>query len=195
MCAVTVADTGLQQGQGMHGSFNRADTMNFMAAVGPNFKSGFINEAPVSNADIGKTIAQVLGLKIPFHGSLMGRVVEEALPGAIPTVEGFGRTRKAGRKRPRDRAGRPARRQHAVFRRGRLPGPNRRHGRTQGRKPLMLAFAGRHKGFPPGGWPSAAFVLAGCDRLLLDPPSVHALFHLRAVAYISWRRRNFLSGG
>jgi hypothetical protein len=90
MCTVNIADTGLQQGQGMHGSFNRADTMNFMAATGPDFKSGFVNEAPVSNADIGKTIAQVLGLKIPFHGSLMGRVVAEALPGgANPTVEHF----------------------------------------------------------------------------------------------------------
>jgi hypothetical protein len=90
MCAVTVADTGLQQGQGMHGSFNRADTMNFMAAIGPDFKGGFVNEAPVSNADIGKTMAQVLGLKIPFKGMLMGRVVEEALPGgASPVVENF----------------------------------------------------------------------------------------------------------
>jgi hypothetical protein len=33
MCAVNVADSGLQQGQGMHGSFSRADTMNFMAAI------------------------------------------------------------------------------------------------------------------------------------------------------------------
>jgi arylsulfatase A-like enzyme len=90
MCAVSIADTGLQQGQGMHGSFNRADTMNFMAATGPDFKSGFVNDAPVSNADIGKTIARVLGLNIPFHGSLMGRVVEEALPGgATVTVEQF----------------------------------------------------------------------------------------------------------
>ena len=90
MCAVNVADTGLQQGQGMHGSFNRADTMNFMAAIGPDFKAGFVNEAPVSNADIGKTMAQVLGLKIPFKGMLMGRVVEEALPGgASPAVENF----------------------------------------------------------------------------------------------------------
>ena len=32
----------LQQGQGMHGSFSRADTMNFMAAIGPDFKSGFV---------------------------------------------------------------------------------------------------------------------------------------------------------
>jgi Type I phosphodiesterase / nucleotide pyrophosphatase len=88
MCAVSVADTVLQQGQGMHGSFSRADTMNFMAAMGPSFKTGFVDESPVSNADIGKTIAQVLGLKIPFKGSLQGRVLEEALPGgASPTVE------------------------------------------------------------------------------------------------------------
>jgi arylsulfatase A-like enzyme len=97
MCAVSIADTGLQQGQGMHGSFNRADTMNFMAAVGPDFKSGFIDDVPVSNADIGKTIAQVLGLKIPFHGALMGRLVDEALPGgSIPAVENFAERAKPG---------------------------------------------------------------------------------------------------
>jgi hypothetical protein len=88
LCTVEVADTGLQQGQGMHGSFSRADTMNFMAAIGPDFKAGFASDAPVSNADMGKTMAQVLGLKIPFHGTLMGRVAEEALPGgAMPPVE------------------------------------------------------------------------------------------------------------
>jgi hypothetical protein len=84
MCAVNIADTGLQQGQGMHGSFSRADTMNFMAAIGPSFKTGFVDEAPVSNADIGKTIAHALVLKIPFKGSLQGRVLEEALPGGEP---------------------------------------------------------------------------------------------------------------
>jgi len=90
MCTVEIADTGLQQGQGMHGSFSRAETMNFMAAIGPDFKAGFVNEAPVSNADMGKTMAHVLGLKIPFKGALMGRVAEEALPGgASPTVENF----------------------------------------------------------------------------------------------------------
>ena len=90
MCAVSVADSGLQQGQGMHGSFSRADTMNFMAAIGPSFKTAFVDEAPASNADIGKTIAHVLGLKIPFKGSLQGRVLEEALPGGVsPTVENW----------------------------------------------------------------------------------------------------------
>src|SRR6202795_4599171 len=33
-CSVEVADTVLRQGQGMHGSFGRGDTMNFMAAIG-----------------------------------------------------------------------------------------------------------------------------------------------------------------
>jgi len=90
LCTVEIADTGLQQGQGMHGSFSRADTMNFMAAIGPSFKSGFVSETPVSNADIGKTIAHILGLKVPFKGSLQGRVAEEALPGgASPAVENW----------------------------------------------------------------------------------------------------------
>jgi len=35
LCAVELSDTNLQQGQGMHGTFSRADTHNFMAAVGP----------------------------------------------------------------------------------------------------------------------------------------------------------------
>jgi len=87
LCTVEVADTGLQQGQGMHGSFSRADTMNFMAAIGPSFRRGYVDETPASNADVGQTLARLLGLKIPFRGSLMGRVLEEALPGgAAPSV-------------------------------------------------------------------------------------------------------------
>jgi type I phosphodiesterase/nucleotide pyrophosphatase len=81
ICAVEIADTGLQQGQGMHGSFSRADTMNFMAAIGPDFKSGFADEAPASNADVGKTLAHILRLKIKDKGKLIGRVLTEAMPG------------------------------------------------------------------------------------------------------------------
>jgi arylsulfatase A-like enzyme len=80
-CTVEIADTGLQQGQGMHGSFSRADTMNFMAAIGPDFKAGFVDEAPVSNADVGKTLARILGLKVPAKGKLIGRFIDEAMPG------------------------------------------------------------------------------------------------------------------
>ena len=52
-CTVEVADTVLQQGQGMHGSFSRADTWNFMAMQGPDFKQQFVDPAPASNADVG----------------------------------------------------------------------------------------------------------------------------------------------
>ena len=86
-CTVEIADTPLQQGQGMHGGFSRGETLNFMAAIGPDFKTGFADPAPVSNADIGKTLARVLGLKIEARGKLQGRVIAEALPGgAAPKV-------------------------------------------------------------------------------------------------------------
>jgi hypothetical protein len=87
LCSVEVADTVLRQGQGMHGSFSRADTMNFMSAVGPDFKAGYRNEAPVSNADVGMTIGHLLGLPTKGKGKLTGRVITEALPnGAVPQV-------------------------------------------------------------------------------------------------------------
>jgi len=86
-CTVEVADTVLQQGQGMHGSFSRADTWNFMAMQGPDFKGQFVDPAPASNADIGRTIAQLMHLDGSDNGKLLGRVLSEALPGgALPEV-------------------------------------------------------------------------------------------------------------
>ncbi len=82
-CAVEVADTALQQGQGMHGSFSRADTWNFMALGGPDFKAGFVDNAPTSNADVGRTIAHLLGLPVQDKGKLVGRVVSEAMHGGV----------------------------------------------------------------------------------------------------------------
>jgi hypothetical protein len=84
-CSVEVSDTVLRQGQGMHGSFGRGDTMNFMAAVGPDFKAGYVDALPVSNADVGATAAKLLGLTPKPHGDLVGRVMTEAMPnGAAP---------------------------------------------------------------------------------------------------------------
>ena len=86
-CTVEVADTVLQQGQGMHGSFSRGDTWNFMAMQGPDFKSQFVDPAPASNADVGRTIAQLMQLDPHDNGKLVGRVISEALPnGALPDV-------------------------------------------------------------------------------------------------------------
>ncbi len=82
-CSVQVADTVLRQGQGMHGSFSRGDTMNFMAAIGPDFKAGYVDALPVSNADVGMTAAQLMGLRGPNNGGLIGRVMSEALPNGI----------------------------------------------------------------------------------------------------------------
>jgi hypothetical protein len=84
-CSVEVADTVLRQGQGMHGSFGRGDTMNFMAAIGPDFKAGYADALPISNADVGATAAKLLGLTPKSNGNLVGRVMTEAMPnGATP---------------------------------------------------------------------------------------------------------------
>ena len=82
-CSVEIADTVLRQGQGMHGSFGRGDTLNFMAAIGPDFKTGYVDALPVNNADVGTTIAQLMGLRGPSSGGLEGRVMSEALPNGI----------------------------------------------------------------------------------------------------------------
>jgi arylsulfatase A-like enzyme len=82
-CTVEVADTVLRQGQGMHGSFSRGDTMNFMAAIGPDFKPGYADPLPVSNADVGMTIAKLFDLRSSAVGGLTGRVMSEALPNGI----------------------------------------------------------------------------------------------------------------
>ncbi len=86
LCAAVVADTGLQQGQGMHGSLSRADTWNFMAAIGPDFKSGYVDEAPASNADIAMTMARLLRIGLPRKGKLVGRVLSESFKGGKPVA-------------------------------------------------------------------------------------------------------------
>ncbi len=78
-CGAEVADTDLQQGQGIHGSFGRADTHNFTAAIGPDFKAGWIDPSPVSNADLAPTAAEILGLNLGGIGINKGRVLTEAL--------------------------------------------------------------------------------------------------------------------
>jgi hypothetical protein len=81
--SIVFADSALQEGQGMHGSFGRADTFNFMAAIGPDFKTQYVDNVPVSNADVQVTLASILGFNIPGVGTLMGRVATEALAGGV----------------------------------------------------------------------------------------------------------------
>lgn len=83
---VEIADTGLQQGQGMHGSFGRGDTFNNMIAFGPDFKRSYTDMAPVSNADVAPTLEKILGLNIPSNGDLTGRIISESLVGGADEV-------------------------------------------------------------------------------------------------------------
>jgi arylsulfatase A-like enzyme len=80
-CAVGIHDTIQATGQGSHGSLSRAETRNFMAAIGPDFKTGYADPAPISNADIAPTLAHVAGIELPAKGKLKGRVISEALAG------------------------------------------------------------------------------------------------------------------
>jgi arylsulfatase A-like enzyme len=82
LSAIQVSDTPLQEGQGMHGGFGRDSTFNNMAAVGPDFKQGYDDGLPASNADIAPTLAHILGLPLPAKGRLQGRVLSESLAGA-----------------------------------------------------------------------------------------------------------------
>ncbi|MDE2265397.1 MAG: alkaline phosphatase family protein [Alphaproteobacteria bacterium] len=87
MCTAEIADTNLQTGQGMHGSPSRTDTRNFMAAIGPDFKAGFNDTAPVGNVDVTPTMAHILGVDLTGPGTLKGRVIAEALKGGkMPKV-------------------------------------------------------------------------------------------------------------
>jgi hypothetical protein len=123
-CGIEVADNDLQQGQGIHGAFSRADTHNFMAAIGPDFQKGFKDPAPISNADIAPTLAHAIGLDMPAKGTLTGRVLTEALAGgrsvdaaaheehSAPAANGFItslKVQEAAGKRYYDAAGGPGR--------------------------------------------------------------------------------------
>ncbi len=86
ICSILTVDGGLQQGQGSHGALTRANTRNFMAAIGPDFKTGFADTSPISNADITPTLAHILGFDLAPKGTLMGRVIHEALVGGPDTT-------------------------------------------------------------------------------------------------------------
>lgn len=96
LSAIQIADTPLQEGQGMHGGFGRDSTFNNMAAAGPDFKQGFDDPLPAGNADITPTLAHVLGLELPAGGGLPGRVLAEALAGGPGPASSRHRTIASG---------------------------------------------------------------------------------------------------
>src|SRR6185503_5849635 len=70
LCAAAISDSPLRTGMGNHGGPSRAETRNFMAAIGPDFRAAFADPTPVSNADITPTLAHILGLAITPVGEL-----------------------------------------------------------------------------------------------------------------------------
>ncbi|OGO90639.1 MAG: hypothetical protein A3F10_06855 [Coxiella sp. RIFCSPHIGHO2_12_FULL_42_15] len=62
--------------RGMHGSFSRTDVHNTLLAIGPDFKTQFIDPLPSGNIDVAPTIAYLLNLKLP---NTDGRPLLEAL--------------------------------------------------------------------------------------------------------------------
>jgi len=85
-CEIGIHDTGLATGQGSHGSLSRGETRNFMAAIGPSFKAGYADPAPISNADIAPTLAHIAGIDLAPKGKLTGRVIGEALSRGAPVT-------------------------------------------------------------------------------------------------------------
>jgi hypothetical protein len=79
LCTHAIADTMLKEGQVLQGSFSRADTWNFMAARGPDFRSRLNSAVPASNADVVRTMRELLHLSSPGADSSSARVLVESL--------------------------------------------------------------------------------------------------------------------
>jgi arylsulfatase A-like enzyme len=83
---IMYADTGpgdaYTTGMGMHGAAGAREIHNFAAAAGPDFKRGFVDRNPTSNADVAPTITEILGA-LPNVGPAgvyaTGREMTEAL--------------------------------------------------------------------------------------------------------------------
>jgi hypothetical protein len=81
LCIVMIADTPLAEGREIPGGFSRAHTWNFMAARGPDFWVRTVRREPASNADVVRTLGELLGLEPP-NGKVSARVLKESLRGS-----------------------------------------------------------------------------------------------------------------
>jgi predicted AlkP superfamily pyrophosphatase or phosphodiesterase len=83
------ANSSFTTGMGMHGAIGQAEIHNFCAAIGPDFKRGFVDTNPTANVDVAPTISQILHLAPnigPGGARPTGRVMKEAFPGERPWV-------------------------------------------------------------------------------------------------------------
>lgn len=73
-------------GDGTHGSLGRYQIHNFCAAIGPDFRRGWVDKSPTSNLDLGRTLAALLRVRpaaSPCEPAGYGRVMTEALNDAV----------------------------------------------------------------------------------------------------------------
>jgi hypothetical protein len=77
MMGVSYADSGhFTTGEGTHGALGRYEMHNFGAAIGPDFRQGYVDQAPTSNVDVARTTAALLGV---VDSAATGRLLKEAL--------------------------------------------------------------------------------------------------------------------
>jgi arylsulfatase A-like enzyme len=67
---------GAQNYRGMHGSFSPMDVHNTLVALGPDFRTGWVDTLPTANVDVAPTVARILDLPL---GKTDGRILSEAL--------------------------------------------------------------------------------------------------------------------
>jgi predicted AlkP superfamily pyrophosphatase or phosphodiesterase len=75
----TVVATGMDPGQGTHGTLSRYDMGNTLIAAGPDFKAGLVNKLPSANSDVAPTAAYLLGIPQSAGNPMDGRILSESL--------------------------------------------------------------------------------------------------------------------
>ncbi len=83
---IMYADAGASftTGMGMHGAAGAAEIHNVCAAIGPDFKRGFVDANPTANIDVAPTITHILQMAPnvgPGGAHATGRILTEAFPG------------------------------------------------------------------------------------------------------------------
>jgi hypothetical protein len=87
MVGVAYADAShlATTGEGTHGSLGKYEMHSFCAAIGPDFRHAWVDDAPTSNLDVGRTIAMLLQAPLAAPSASQpltyGRVMTEALGG------------------------------------------------------------------------------------------------------------------
>lgn len=84
-----------KRGSGTHASLSPFDCRNTLIAAGPDFKAGFVSEAPSGNIDVAPTVLDILGVPVP--AAMEGRVLREAMTGGEPSLKVDTVTYKASR--------------------------------------------------------------------------------------------------